>query len=150
MQTVGVLGSGAMGAGIAQVCATSGYRTIVRDVNESALQSALAHVTSALAREVEVGRIAPDVHEQALTRLSGATRTEDLAACDLVIEAVVENAEAKREAFRQIESVLPAHTIIASNTSSLSITMLASTTRRPDRVIGLHFSIRCLPCGSLK
>jgi len=139
MTTVGVLGCGLMGAGIAQVSAAAGFRTIVLEVNESVLAKGLARIEKFLAGGVAKGKMTAEEQAAILSRLSGTTQYADLAACDLVIEAIVENVDAKRQAYAQVEAVVGAHCVLASNTSSLCVTELAATTTRPDRFGGLHF-----------
>jgi 3-hydroxybutyryl-CoA dehydrogenase len=139
MKTVGVLGCGLMGAGIAQVCAQSGYKTIVREVEESFLKKGLGRIDKFLSDGVAKGKVAPGVRETTLGNLSGTTKLDDLASCDLVIEAIIENVEDKKKSYAALDSVVGQHTIFCSNTSSLCITELAATTRRPDRFAGLHF-----------
>lgn len=139
IRTVGVLGCGLMGSGIAQVCAAAGRRTIVREVNPAALQAGLANIDAAFSAGVKKGKMTAGEREQALANLTGTTRADDLSGCDLIVEAIIEDVDAKRAAYLDVEPVLAAHAIIASNTSSLSITMLASMTKRPDRFVGLHF-----------
>jgi 3-hydroxybutyryl-CoA dehydrogenase len=139
IQTVGVLGCGLMGAGIAQVAAQSGFRTIVREVDQAVLDRGLARIRKFLDDGVSKGKVSPDVRDAALARLKGTTTFDDFAPCDLVIEAIVENLAEKRRAYEGLEHVVGERTIFASNTSSLCIMELASTTRRPDRFVGLHF-----------
>jgi 3-hydroxybutyryl-CoA dehydrogenase len=139
IKTVGVLGCGLMGAGIAQVAAQAGFRTIVREVNQELLDRGLARIRRFLDDGVAKGKVAAEARDAALGRLSGTTAFDDLAPCDLVVEAVVENLDEKKRAYAALEAVVGAHTIIASNTSSLCITELAAATRRPDRFVGLHF-----------
>lgn len=139
IQTVGVLGCGLMGAGIAQVAAQAGFRTIVREVEQGPLDKGLGRIRKFLSDGVEKGKVTAQERDLALSRLSGTTKLEDLADADLVIEAVVENREAKREAYRALAEVLRPEAILATNTSSLCITELAATTDRPDRFVGLHF-----------
>jgi 3-hydroxybutyryl-CoA dehydrogenase len=139
IKTVGVLGCGLMGAGIAQVCAQSGFKTIVREVEDTFLKKGLGRIEKFLSDGVAKGKVAPDVRDAALANLSGTTSVEDLAACDLIVEAIVENVDDKRKAYVALDARLADHTIICSNTSSLCITELAATTRRPDRFAGLHF-----------
>jgi 3-hydroxybutyryl-CoA dehydrogenase len=139
IRTVGVLGCGLMGAGIAQVSAQAGYRTIVREVEEPVLRKGLARIEKFLADGIEKGKVTAEVRDRTLANLSGTTTFDDLAGCDLVIEAIVENLDAKREAYAAVERATAAHTILCSNTSSLCITELAASTRRPDRFAGLHF-----------
>ena len=139
IETVGVVGCGLMGAGIAQVCAQSGYRTLVREVDDAILASGLGRIDKFLDAGVKKGKVTPEARDETRGRLTGTTRIADLAPCDLVIEAVVENLDAKREVFGALESAVGEKTIFVSNTSSLCVTELASATRRPDRVGGLHF-----------
>ena len=138
-ETIGVVGCGLMGSGIAQVSAQAGYRTIVREVDDETVAAGIGRVESFLAAGVERGRVAAGDRDRALANLGGTSRLEDLADCDLIIEAIVENVDAKREVFATLDEVVGADTVFASNTSSLCITELASATRRPERFIGLHF-----------
>ncbi|HEY3382211.1 MAG TPA: 3-hydroxybutyryl-CoA dehydrogenase [Vicinamibacterales bacterium] len=139
IRTVGVLGCGLMGAGIAQVSAGAGYRTIVREVDQPTIEKGLARIRKFLADGVEKERVTPEARDRTLASLEGTTRLEDLADADLVIEAVVENIDVKRAAYAEIERIVGAHTLIASNTSSLCVMELAAATGRPDRFVGLHF-----------
>jgi 3-hydroxybutyryl-CoA dehydrogenase len=136
---VGVLGCGLMGAGIAQVCAQSGYKTIVREVEKSFLDKGLGRIDKFLTDGVAKGKVRPDARDKAMGNLSGTTSFDDLATCDLVIEAIVENVEEKRKSYAALDAVAGEGTIFCSNTSSLCITELAATTKRPDRFAGLHF-----------
>jgi 3-hydroxybutyryl-CoA dehydrogenase len=139
IKTVGVLGCGLMGSGIAQVCAASGYRTIVREVEQGLLDKGLGRVNKFLNDGVEKGKVTPEAREKTLAGLSGTTRIDDLKDCDLVIEAIVENIDEKGSTFAAVEAVVGANTVLCSNTSSLCITELAARTKRPDRFAGLHF-----------
>jgi 3-hydroxybutyryl-CoA dehydrogenase len=139
IRTVGVLGCGLMGAGIAQVCAQSGYKTIVREVEQSFLNKGLGRVEKFLSDGVAKGKVTQDVRDKTMGNLSGTTKLEELAACDLVIEAVIENIEDKKQSYAALDAVVGQHTVFCSNTSSLCITELAATTKRPDRFAGLHF-----------
>jgi 3-hydroxybutyryl-CoA dehydrogenase len=139
IQSVGVLGCGLMGAGIAQVCAQSGYRTVVREVDQAVLDKGLGRVRRFLEEGVQKGKVTPETRDSTLANLSGTTAVDALAGCDLVIEAIVENLEAKRQAYAAVEAVVGDDTLIVSNTSSLCITELAAATTRPDRFGGLHF-----------
>jgi len=139
IKTVGVLGCGLMGSGIAQVAAQAGYKTVVRELEQSLLDKGLARITKFLEGGVEKGKLTRDERDQALANLKGTTRIEELAACDLVIEAIIENLDEKIRVYDEIEAVVGANTLIVSNTSSLCITELAARTRRPDRFGGLHF-----------
>jgi 3-hydroxybutyryl-CoA dehydrogenase len=139
IKTVGVVGCGLMGSGIAQVCAEAGYAVRVREVDEAALRKGLGKIEGFLEKGVEKGKVTAERMKEVLGRLSGTTRLEDLADCDLVIEVVVESLAAKREVFQALDAVCAPHAIFASNTSSLSITEMAATTKRGDRFVGLHF-----------
>jgi 3-hydroxybutyryl-CoA dehydrogenase len=139
IKTVGVLGCGLMGAGIAQVCAAAGYKTIVREVEQSFLDKGLGRVRKFLDDGVAKGKVTGDARDSTLGNLSGVTAVGALKDCDLIIEAIIENLEEKRKTYAALEEVVPAHTIFLSNTSSLCITELAAATQRPDRFGGLHF-----------
>ncbi len=139
IKTVGVLGCGLMGAGIAQVSAAAGYRTIVREVTQGAVDKGLGRIDKFLSGSVEKGKLTADQRDRTRGNLSGTTTFDDLANCDLVIEAIIENVEEKAKAFSALDALVKDHTIYASNTSSLCITELAAKTKRPDRVGGLHF-----------
>ncbi len=136
---VGVVGFGLMGSGIAQVCAQAGYETIVREVAQPLLDKGFGRVESSLARIVKSAKMTEDDAKAARGRMRGTTSLEDLKDCDLVIEAVIEQIEAKKEVFGTLDGLCPAHTIFASNTSSLTIVEMAATTKRMDRFAGLHF-----------
>jgi len=139
IRTVGVLGCGLMGSGIAQVAAGAGYKTIVREVNDTALQAGLGRIKKFLADGVAKGKVTEDAQNKTLANLTGTTNTADLNECDIVIEAIVENLDEKRAIYHAVEAAVRPDTIIVSNTSSLCITELAAATRRPDRFGGLHF-----------
>ena len=136
---VGVLGAGLMGSGIAEVCAKSGYETVVREVSDDLAGKGVRRVETSLAKAVERGKLAAAESTLARGRLSATTQVKDLAGCDLVIEAVVENLEAKKELFSELDALCGDAAIFCSNTSSLTITELSAATRRPDRFAGLHF-----------
>jgi 3-hydroxybutyryl-CoA dehydrogenase len=139
IRTVGVLGCGLMGAGIAQVAAAAGHQTIVLDVEQALLDKGLGRIRKMLDDGIEKGKVTTAQRDATLGKLTGTTRVADLAPCDIVIEAIVENLDAKKQAYAAVEAVVGAHAIIASNTSSLCITELAAATKRPDRFVGLHF-----------
>src|SRR4029453_16316349 len=139
MRTVRVLGCGLMGSGIAQVAAAAGYKTIVREVNDGALQAGMGRIRKFLADGVAKGKVTEDAQNKTLANLTGTTRTEDLKDCDIVVEAIIENVEEKRAVYGAVEAAVRPEAIIASNTSSLCITELAVATTRPDRFGGLHF-----------
>jgi 3-hydroxybutyryl-CoA dehydrogenase len=128
-----------MGSGIAQVSAQAGYRTIVREVDDTAIAAGIGRIESFLTAGVERGKLSAADRDRTLANLGGTSRLEDLADCDLIVEAIVENVDAKREVFATLEPVVGPDTVFASNTSSLCITELAAATRRPERFIGLHF-----------
>lgn len=139
IQKVGVIGCGTMGAGIVQVCITHGFDTVVVETSEQFLESGLGRVRGALEREVSRGRMPSEDRDTAVALLRGTTSMADLADRDLVIEAAAEDLEIKRGIFAQLAEVTGPEAILASNTSSLSISELAGASGRPGNVIGLHF-----------
>jgi 3-hydroxybutyryl-CoA dehydrogenase len=139
IRKVGVLGCGLMGSGIAQVTAQAGYDTVVREVSDELCERGLGGITKQLGKQVEKGKLAAEERDSILGRLRGTTRLEDLADCDIVIEAVVENLELKNEMWRTLDEVCGPEAIFASNTSSLTIADMAAATGRPERMVGLHF-----------
>ena len=139
IRTVGVLGCGLMGAGIAQVCAAAGYKTVVREIDEIAVNKGLGRIRKFLDDGVTKGKVTADARDKTLGNLSGTTTFDALRDCDLIIEAIVENLDQKRETYAFLEPVVKPNTIFVSNTSSLCITELAAATSRPDRFGGLHF-----------
>jgi len=139
IQTVAVLGCGLMGSGIAEVAARAGYRTWVREVSDELCERGLKAITRSLDRAVEKGKLDAALRDQTLDRIRTTTSLADLADADLVIEAVTEDLEIKNSMFRELDDICPPKTIFASNTSSLTIAAMAAATKRPDRVVGLHF-----------
>jgi 3-hydroxybutyryl-CoA dehydrogenase len=141
IRKVGVLGCGLMGAGIAQVAATAGFQTIVKEVSEEFINKGFGGIEKSLAKFAEKGTITADQQTEIRGRLSGTTSFEPLADCDIIIEAIIENLEEKRSTYRQLDALCKPETIFASNTSSLSITemMTATSPERQQRFIGLHF-----------
>jgi len=139
IRKVGVVGCGLMGSGIAQVSAAAGYKTIVREVEDAFLKKGLGKIEKFLALGVEKGKVTAEEKDKTLRNLSGTTKLEDLNACDIVIEAIIENIDEKAEAYAVLDAVCGQQTIFCSNTSSLCITELAARTKRPDRFAGLHF-----------
>jgi 3-hydroxybutyryl-CoA dehydrogenase len=136
---IGVIGSGQMGAGIAQVAAMSGYKTILWDANSAALAKGFEGIKTRLNKLVEKEKIgAPDA-AAATSRLSVASTIGDFKACNLTIEAIIENFDIKAKLFKELDATLPKDSILASNTSSISITRIAASTTRPDKVVGMHF-----------
>jgi 3-hydroxybutyryl-CoA dehydrogenase len=139
VRKVGVVGLGTMGAGIAQVCVQAGVETVGREVSQELAERARRRIAHYLGRGVEKGRLTPEQRDAALARLTTTTELGDLAGCDLVVEAVVEELDAKRELFRELEDVVAPEAVLATNTSALSVTEIASATERPERVVGMHF-----------
>ena len=139
IKTVGVLGCGLMGSGIAHVCAAAGYKTIVRELDESSLDKGLGRIKKFLDDGVAKGKMAAEARDTMLGNLSGATGVGALKSCDLIIEAIIENLDAKTELFVKLDALTAPDCILASNTSSISITKIAAATKRPDKVIGMHF-----------
>ena len=139
IQKIFVVGAGLMGSGIAQNAVTAGYAVTLNDQNMAALERAKNNIEKMMRRDVEKGRMPAEECEAALARLSLDDTIEGAKDADLVIEAIYENLQAKQAVFQKLEDVCPDHTIFASNTSSISLTALAAATKRPDRVIGMHF-----------
>jgi len=139
IKRVGVLGCGLMGSGIAQVCAAAGYETVVREISEEAVQRGLAGIAKQLGKSVEKGKLPAEERDAIVGRLSGTAKLEDLRGCDIIIEAVVEDLALKNEMWRTLDELCGPETIFASNTSSLTIADMAAATKRPERMVGLHF-----------
>jgi 3-hydroxybutyryl-CoA dehydrogenase len=139
VRKVGVVGLGTMGAGISQVCVQAGVETVGREVSRELAERARERIAHYLGRGVEKGRLTQEERDAALARLTTTTELADLAGCDLVVEAVVEELDAKRELFRELESVVAPEAVLATNTSALSVTDIASAVERPERVVGMHF-----------
>jgi 3-hydroxybutyryl-CoA dehydrogenase len=139
IEKVGIIGAGQMGSGIALVCAQSGFDVRLNDVAEERLNAALATINGLLARQVAKGQMDEAARVAVLDRIGVASKLEDLGSCDMIIEAASENEETKRRIFQNLRPFVKADAIIASNTSSISITRLASVTTNPERFIGIHF-----------
>ena len=139
IKTVGIVGFGQMGSGIAQVAAGKDYSVIACEVSDEAFQKGLGYVTRSLDKAIERGKADQAHKEKVLGNIRGTTRLDELASCDLVIEAVVENMEVKKDVFARLDTLCKPETILASNTSSLSIGDMAAVTRRREKVVGLHF-----------
>ena len=139
IRTIGIIGAGQMGSGIAHVCALAGYDVRLQDVETKAIENALAVIDRNIARQVARGRVSDGDKSSALKRIKTGTQYEMFGDCDIVIEAATEKEEIKREIFKQLVPRLKGDAIIASNTSSISITRLAAATDRPGRFIGMHF-----------
>ena len=139
LETIGVVGAGTMGCGIVQVFLNHGYRVVLNDLNETLINKGLGNIRSYLARSVEKGKITGGEKEEMLGRLTASDDINSLGGCDLVIEAVTENMEIKTAIFKKLDEICGPDTILASNTSSLSITAVSNATKRPDRVIACIF-----------
>ena len=139
VDTVGVVGAGTMGSGIAQVAATAGYDVVMRDIEEDLVADGFDRIDDSLSRFVEKEQLTREEADAAVDRVSGTTELDDMAACDYVVEAAVENMDIKRDIFADLDDAVDEDVVLASNTSTLSITTIASATDRPELVVGLHF-----------
>jgi len=139
IQKVGVLGAGLMGSGIAEVSAKAGYETVVREVSSELVQKGIGRIEASLGKAVEKGKLAATDRDAAKARLKATTELKDLAGCDIIIEAIIENLDLKKETYRDLDRLCKPETIFCSNTSSLTITEMSAATKRPDRFVGLHF-----------
>ena len=139
LKKIGVLGAGAMGNGIAQVCAQAGYEVIMRDIADKFVQRGLKTIEGFLAKSVEKGKITEDEKKKVVGRIKGTTEMADLKECDFVIEAVLEELDLKKQVFQEVEKITCPEVILATNTSSMSITAIGAATKRPGKVVGMHF-----------
>lgn len=139
MVTVGVVGAGSMGSGIANLAAMSGFHVILQDLEEKFLQAAMGRIDSFLAKSVSKGKMTEDEKSEVMGRIQVTTELEEMKRADIVIEAVIENLEVKKSVFARLDAIVPDHVILATNTSSMSITTIAEATKRPERVAGMHF-----------
>ncbi len=139
IKKVGVVGCGVMGSGITQLCAQSGYQVVVSEINDELLNRGLASIEKILARSVEKGRISQQDKDATLGRIKGTTNTKDFSDCDLIIEVAIENMDLKKKIFAELDEICPKHAILATNSSVLSIIDMAVSTKRPDKVLGMHF-----------
>ncbi len=139
IKTVGVIGCGVMGSGITQVSAQAGFPTVVVEANQELLDQGLGRLRRTLEGLVAKAKLETKEKDAILGRITGSTRLEDLKACDLVVEAITENQQLKNETFAKLDAICPPHTILASNTSSCNVTAMAAATKRPGKVLGLHF-----------
>lgn len=139
VKTIMVIGAGQMGSGIAQVCAQAGYSVFLNDLKPEFVDRGLAGIKKNLNRQVDKGRMTSEQLEEVVGRITASSDLQDAAKVDLVIEAAVENMDIKAKIFAQLDEIAPAHAILASNTSSLPITEIAAATKRPEKVIGMHF-----------
>ncbi|MBT5227311.1 MAG: 3-hydroxybutyryl-CoA dehydrogenase [Proteobacteria bacterium] len=139
LQNIGVIGAGTMGNGIAQTCAIHGYNVVMQDISDDVVQRGLGGIQKSLGRLLSKEKISQGDHDQALARIQTVTDISAMSACDLVVEAASENMDIKMEIFSRLNEICPEHTILASNTSSLSLTRIAAGSGRPDLVVGMHF-----------
>ncbi|MBT5818370.1 MAG: 3-hydroxybutyryl-CoA dehydrogenase [Proteobacteria bacterium] len=139
LQNIGVIGAGTMGNGIAQTCAIHGYNVVMQDISDDVVQRGLGSIQKSLGRLLSKEKISQGDHDQALARIQTVTDISAMSACDLVVEAASENMDIKMEIFSRLNEICPEHTILASNTSSLSLTRIAAGSGRPDLVVGMHF-----------
>jgi 3-hydroxybutyryl-CoA dehydrogenase len=139
IKTIGVIGAGQMGAGIAQAAAMSGYNVILNDIKQEFIDRGMAGISKSLSKFEEKGKIESGAKDAALARIKTTLELGDMKNADLVIEAIVESLELKKKIFSQLDDICPAHTILSSNTSSISITKMAAATKRPEQFIGMHF-----------
>ncbi len=139
VRRVGVLGAGLMGSGIAEVCAKAGFTVVVREVDEKALAAGRRRIENSLSKAIERGKLEAKAGDEIRARLTFSSSLEEISSSDLILEAIVENLDVKREVYRALDEMCGPETIFCSNTSSLTITELAAATKRPDRFAGLHF-----------
>jgi 3-hydroxybutyryl-CoA dehydrogenase len=139
IRKVGVIGAGQMGNGIAHVCALAGYDVLLNDMTRERIEGALATINGNLARQVKSGKITEEERSKALKRIGAAERFDDLEDCDLVIESAVEDEQVKRKIFAELSKVVKPDGLLGTNTSSISVTRLASSTNRPEKFMGVHF-----------
>ena len=137
--TVGVLGGGLMGSGIAQVAALNGFKTIVREVDDASTKRARASIEKSLGKAIEKGKLTEQARAETMGRLTFTTSVAELATADIVVEAIIEDLDLKNAIWKELNTLCPAHTIFASNTSSLTIAAMAAVSGRGDRMVGLHF-----------
>ncbi len=139
IKTIAVVGAGTMGGGIAHQAALCGFDVIVYDVKQEFVDGALARASKVMDRKVQKGTMSEDEKNTVLGRMKTSTEMKDLAAADFVVEAIIEDLKVKQSVFKQLDEICPEHTILATNTSSMSVTSIASVTNRADKVIGMHF-----------
>ncbi|HTU70634.1 MAG TPA: 3-hydroxybutyryl-CoA dehydrogenase [Candidatus Baltobacteraceae bacterium] len=139
IRSVGVCGAGLMGSGIAQTCAAAGFSVVMMEVADEPLRRGVAGITKSLDKFVEKGKLPQSERDAALARIKPTTKVDDMAGCDLIVEAIVENVEVKAKLFAQLDALLEPQAIICTNTSSLCVIELAAKTKRPNRFAGLHF-----------
>lgn len=139
IKTIGIVGCGLMGSGIAEILAKNNYDVVVRELNDEFLRGGLARIDNSLQKAVDRSKLSVDAKEQAMSHIRGTVALEDMAQCDFVIEAAAENLKLKQDIFTRLDTITHSQVILATNSSSLSIAAIASQTKRPDKVLGLHF-----------
>jgi 3-hydroxybutyryl-CoA dehydrogenase len=139
IKTIGVVGAGTMGNGIAQVAAAAGYNVIMSDIEDRFVQNGIKNVEKFLAKSVEKGKMAADEKNAIMGRIKGTTKIEDMKDADVVVEVILERMDLKKQVFKQLDEITKKDAILATNTSSMSITEIATATQRPDKVVGMHF-----------
>ncbi|HME44916.1 MAG TPA: 3-hydroxyacyl-CoA dehydrogenase NAD-binding domain-containing protein [Syntrophorhabdales bacterium] len=139
VKTIGVLGAGTMGNGIAQVAAQAGFNVVMRDIEDRFVQGGLKNIDKFLAKSVEKGKMTADQKSAVMGRIKGTTKLEDMKGCDFIVEAVLEVMDLKKEVFKALDEICGPEVILSTNTSSMSITEIATATKRPDKVAGMHF-----------
>ncbi|MGA2110249.1 MAG: 3-hydroxyacyl-CoA dehydrogenase family protein [Syntrophorhabdales bacterium] len=139
IKTIGVVGAGTMGNGIAQVAAAAGYNVIMSDIEDRFVQNGIKNVDKFLAKSVEKGKMAADEKNAIMGRIKGTTKIEDMKDADVVVEVILERMDLKKQVFKQLDEITSKDAILATNTSSMSITEIATATGRPDKVVGMHF-----------
>lgn len=139
IKTIGVIGAGQMGSGIAQVFAAKGFNVIMQDIKEEFCQKGLAAIKKSLGKLVEKEKISKEEHDRTIANIKTTTKIEDLKGADFTVEAATENVDLKLDIFKRLDTVVPKDAVLATNTSSISITRIASATARPEKVIGMHF-----------
>ena len=139
IKTIGVLGAGVMGNGIAQVAAQAGYNVVMRDIEERFVEGGIKNIDKFLAKTVEKGKMTADDKAKIMGRIKGTTKMEDMKDADFVVEVVIEVMDVKKKVFAELDEITKPEVILASNTSSMSLTEMATAVKRPDKVVGLHF-----------
>jgi 3-hydroxybutyryl-CoA dehydrogenase len=139
IKTIGVLGAGVMGNGIAQVCSMAGYNVILRDIEDRFVEGGIKNIDKFLAKSVEKGKMTAESKNEIMGRIKGTTKLEDLKDVDFVIEVIIEVMDVKKKVFAELDQITRPDVILSSNTSSMSITEIATATKRPDKVVGMHF-----------
>ncbi|USK68689.1 3-hydroxybutyryl-CoA dehydrogenase [Peribacillus asahii] len=139
VKTIGVIGAGTMGNGIAQVAAEAGYQVIMRDIEEELVQRGISSIQKNLNRAIEKGKLVQEKAQEIMGQIRGTVELQDLAEVDVIIEAIIEKMEPKKELFKELDTICKETTVFASNTSGLSITEIAASTNRSDKVVGMHF-----------